>query len=241
MVLNKKYRLFLAFGLALFIHFMMMNMEITKGPVILPDFHIPRSVNVFLGQTSQPQNITDIKEIIEPVMEQVTAESEQEQVVIKKNKTPVLPIDKKPAPIIRAVKIPNIKKTLSKKDTAVDPPESMTAIDAQLSNVSKKEVDTGQKHIGVIRMARPMYRVNPPPVYPKLARKRGYEGTVVLQVLVNKQGRVDNLQIDLSSNHTMLDRAALNSVRKWHFEPGRRGNEKIDVWVKVPVTFTLKK
>jgi len=37
----------------------------------------------------------------------------------------------------------------------------------------------------------------------------------------------------------MLDRAAVNSVRKWFFEPGRRGNDKMDMWVKVPVTFKL--
>jgi TonB family protein len=38
----------------------------------------------------------------------------------------------------------------------------------------------------------------------------------------------------------MLDRAALNSVRKWYFEPGRKGTENIDMWVKVPVTFKLQ-
>ena len=239
MVLNKKYRLPLAFGLALFIHFMMMNMEITKKPVVMPDFHIPRSVNVFLGQTSQPQNKIDIKEITEPIIKQAETKPVQDQVAIEKIKTPVLPIVKKPTPTVREVKILNVDKTLSEKETATVPPDSIKAIDAQPSNLSKNEVDTGQKQIGVIRMARPMYRENPPPVYPRLARKRGYEGKVILQVLVNKQGRVDDLQIDLSSKHAMLDRAALNSVRKWHFEPGRRGNEKIDMWVKVPVTFKL--
>ena len=252
-MLNRTYRLGLAFCLAMFIHFMVMGMEVTRKTSVMPDFHIPRSVNVFLGQPPQPQSIPDKQETIEPVVEQVAAEpvleepttektsQVQEQVTFEKPKTPVLPIKKTPEPIVREVKIPNIKKTLSNKDTAVDLPQPMEAIDAQLSNVSKKEVDTGQQHIGAIRMARPMYRENPPPVYPKLARKRGFEGTVIIQVLVNKQGLVDDLQIDLSSNHAMLDRAAFNSVKKWHFEPGRRGNEKIDMWVKVPVTFTLKK
>ena len=101
------------------------------------------------------------------------------------------------------------------------------------------EIDTGRQHVGAVRLARPKYRENSPPKYPKRARKRGYEGTVVLRVLVNRQGRVDDLLIDVSSNHTMLDRAAANSVRKWFFEPGRRGKNKIDMWVKVPVTFKL--
>jgi protein TonB len=255
MVLNKKHRLLFAFCLAIFVHFMTMSMEITQKTVVMPDFHIPRSVNVFLGQTSQPQNKIDNKEITEPVREQVAAEpvqenhttekvsKVQEQIAIEKPDIPAPPAKKIPLPdqtveqlrTEKAENIPFVEKTSS----AVPSEPLTTDTDAQRSSVIKNKDNTGQKHIGAIRMARPMYRENPPPVYPKLARKRGYEGTVILQVLVNTQGRVDNLQIDLSSNHALLDRAALNSVRKWYFEPGRRGNEKIDMWVKVPVTFKL--
>ena len=74
-----------------------------------------------------------------------------------------------------------------------------------------------------------------------LARKRGQEGTVILQVLVNREGRVDDLKIDTSSNLTLLDRAAVTAVRKWRFEPGMRGEERVPMWVRVPVTFKLKK
>jgi len=84
-----------------------------------------------------------------------------------------------------------------------------------------------------------MYRENSPPTYPKLARKRGYEGTVVLQVLVNRQGKVEELRIDHTSGHAMLDHAAEVSVKRWLFEPGKQGNKKMDMWVKVPVTFKL--
>jgi protein TonB len=83
--------------------------------------------------------------------------------------------------------------------------------------------------------------LNAPPTYPGLARKRGHEGTVILQVLVNKAGRVDDLKIEISSNFALLDRAALAAVRKWRFEPGRQGEERISMWVRVPVTFKLKK
>jgi protein TonB len=89
-------------------------------------------------------------------------------------------------------------------------------------------------------MAYPRYQLNTPPVYPGLARKRGQEGTVVLQVLVSRAGRVDDLKIDDSSNFTLLDRAAVSAVRKWKFEPGKQGKEKIPMWVRVPVTFKLK-
>ena len=252
MVLNRTYRLGLAFCLAMFIHFMVLAMEAAKKPSVIPDFHIPRSVNVFLGQPPQPQNISARQQTIEPLAEQIAAEpvleetatektsQVQEQAATEKNQTPVLPINETPDPIVGEVETLNDQQPLSDKKTADVVPGSKTEVDAQLSNVSKNAVDTGQQHVGAVRMARPKYRENSPPIYPKRARKRGYEGTVVLRVLVNRQGRVDDLLIDVSSNHAMLDRAAVNSVRKWFFEPGRRGNEEMDMWVKVPVTFRLQ-
>jgi protein TonB len=92
---------------------------------------------------------------------------------------------------------------------------------------------------GTIQMAYPRYQLNSPPAYPHLARKRAQEGTVILQVLVNRDGRVGDLVIDVSSNFTLLDRAAITAVRKWSFEPGRRGEERVPMWVRVPVTFKL--
>ena len=103
---------------------------------------------------------------------------------------------------------------------------------------SVKEVETALKP-GVLRSAYPRYQVNGPPHYPRLARKRGQEGTVILQVLVNSQGRVDELEIELSSGFALLDRAAATAVRKWVFEPGQLGEEKVQMRVRVPVTFRL--
>ena len=91
-----------------------------------------------------------------------------------------------------------------------------------------------------IREARPAYKVNPPPPYPKRAKRRGYEGTVILEVLVNGNGRVKELRILTSSGHSVLDRAALKSVNGWLFEPGMVGDEKVDMWVRVPVRFELR-
>ena len=94
---------------------------------------------------------------------------------------------------------------------------------------------------GTLQLAYPRYQLNAPPSYPGLARKRGQEGTVTLQVLVNSEGSVDELKIEISSGFAILDRAALKAVRKWSFEPGRRGKKKEAMWVRVPVTFKLKK
>ncbi|MCF8080788.1 MAG: energy transducer TonB [Desulfobacterales bacterium] len=88
--------------------------------------------------------------------------------------------------------------------------------------------------------ARPLYRRNPPPDYPRLARRRGYQGTVVLDVLVDKTGRVKEVKVEESSGHGSLDRAAKQAVKRWRFTPGRRGDDPMDMWVKVPVRFELR-
>ncbi len=88
--------------------------------------------------------------------------------------------------------------------------------------------------------ARPLYQDNPPPTYPRLARRRGQQGTVMLAVLVNREGRVDELKLLTSSGFSLLDRAAAETVKGWRFEAGRSGEKPVDMWVTVPVRFALR-
>lgn len=91
-----------------------------------------------------------------------------------------------------------------------------------------------------IRKARPAYKKNPRPEYPRLARRRGYQGSVILEVLVGLTGRVNDIRVLMSSGYEILDHAAVASVRGWLFEPGMRGDEKVEMWVRVPIRFELK-
>jgi len=88
--------------------------------------------------------------------------------------------------------------------------------------------------------ARPRYSDNPPPPYPSIARKRRYQGTVVLEVFVTEDGRVGDLRIVESSKYSLLDRAAMKAVRRWQFEPAQQGDRKIAMWVSVPIRFLLE-
>lgn len=91
-----------------------------------------------------------------------------------------------------------------------------------------------------IILARPLYRRNPPPNYPKRAQSRGLEGFVILDVRVNEAGEVKDLTVFQSSGHKILDRAAVKSVKKWLFQPGTRNGQKIETQVRVPVRFRLQ-
>jgi protein TonB len=88
-------------------------------------------------------------------------------------------------------------------------------------------------------MARPLYRKNPPPRYPRQARRKGYEGIVILEVLVDQKGTVNDLRVFQSSGYKILDQSALESVHKWVFEPGTRNGETVKMWVRVPIRFKL--
>lgn len=91
-----------------------------------------------------------------------------------------------------------------------------------------------------VSLATPNYKKNSPPTYPLLARRRNYEGTVLLDVLVRREGTVDSIKLARSSGHETLDRAAIRAVSEWSFHPGKRGDEAVEMWVTIPIRFQLQ-
>jgi TonB family protein len=88
--------------------------------------------------------------------------------------------------------------------------------------------------------AYPLYRENMPPVYPEIARVRGYEGIVLVSAEILPTGRVEQAKIRKSSGYSILDQSALNAVKKWRFEPARKSGRPFTMWVEVPIKFVLK-
>ena len=128
------------------------------------------------------------------------------------------------------------EKTAEVSESHLEPEQ--TAAKALLK-ANKQNVATPSS-LQIIHEARPIYRSNPPPKYPRIAKIRGYQGDVMLDVLVNKNGTVGDLKVIKSSGYPLLDRAAKSSVINWLFEPGMVGKEKIKMWVRVPIRFELK-
>lgn len=89
-------------------------------------------------------------------------------------------------------------------------------------------------------LATPNYKKNSAPPYPLLARRRNYEGTVLLDVLVRMDGTVGQIRLARSSGHTSLDRSARKAVKQWRFHPGKRGDKAIEMWVTIPIRFQLR-
>lgn len=88
-------------------------------------------------------------------------------------------------------------------------------------------------------LIQPRYRRNPPPAYPRDARRDHKEGTVRLAVRVDIHGDVEQVEIVESSGTAALDAAAREAVLHWKFEPGRRGETPVACRVTVPIHFRL--
>jgi TonB family protein len=71
--------------------------------------------------------------------------------------------------------------------------------------------------------------------YPKEARKEKIEGTVVLQVTVEPDGRVSNVSVKLGD--ITLAEAAVDAVREWRFEPYTKDGQLIRVQQSLEFTF----
>ena len=93
---------------------------------------------------------------------------------------------------------------------------------------------------GVTRTAAPRGGFQVKPSYPSSARRAGIQGTTLLGVFVAADGRVGEVVVKQSAGHPDLDAAAADAVRRWRFEPARRGNEPVAMWVLLPVEFRLR-
>jgi TonB family protein len=77
-----------------------------------------------------------------------------------------------------------------------------------------------------------------PPVYPPVALEAGVEGTVLVRVLVGKDGRIkDVIYID---GPEALKAAAETCARTAVFRPALVDHQPIEVWVLMPITFKLR-
>ncbi len=84
------------------------------------------------------------------------------------------------------------------------------------------------------------YLSNPAPEYPRLSRRMGEEGRVLLKVQVGADGRPTDVSIFKSSGFPRLDESARDTVlRSWRFVPARQADQAVAGTVKVPIDFTL--
>lgn len=84
------------------------------------------------------------------------------------------------------------------------------------------------------------YLNNPKPAYPALSRRLGEQGRAVVRVLIGVDGAAQKVELHSSSGFERLDRAAMDTVMRWRYTPGKRGGVPEAMWFNVPINFVLE-
>ncbi|MBT2747596.1 MULTISPECIES: poly-beta-1,6-N-acetyl-D-glucosamine biosynthesis protein PgaD [unclassified Lysobacter] len=85
---------------------------------------------------------------------------------------------------------------------------------------------------------RPLPGFSPKPPYPLEALRHSEGGLVTLRVQVSADGHPLKVEVSRRSGNRILDRAAINTVRRWRFAPAVRNGKPIAAVVIVPIEFT---
>jgi protein TonB len=83
------------------------------------------------------------------------------------------------------------------------------------------------------------YLQNPKPAYPAMSKRLGEQGKVVVRVLIGTDGTAQQVELRQSSGYDRLDQAALATVQRWRYVPGKRGGVAEAMWFNVPIHFVL--
>uniref|UniRef100_UPI00242E07E1 energy transducer TonB n=1 Tax=Photobacterium iliopiscarium TaxID=56192 RepID=UPI00242E07E1 len=89
-------------------------------------------------------------------------------------------------------------------------------------------------------VSKPTFVTRPSAVnYPKLAKRRGIEGQVLIEVWIDIKGQQLKQKLIKSSGAQILDNAAIAAIKKWHFSSHIVNGKAIAHRVQIPVRFKL--
>jgi TonB family protein len=150
-----------------------------------------------------------------------------------------------------AANLPNLGDPLSKLPSG--PPSNGTGHGAGIGSGSGGGVGSGEGGGvgpgrgggyggGVFRVgggvSAPKVLYAPDPDYSEEARKAKYQGTVILWLVVDQNGRPQQVRVSRSLGMG-LDQKAIEAVRNWKFEPAMKDSHPVPVQINVEVNFRL--
>jgi TonB family protein len=107
---------------------------------------------------------------------------------------------------------------------------------AQQSGRDKSKTEIPKAGVNGVGM--PMCQYCPGPEYSEEARKKKYQGVVVLLVVVTTEGKATDIRI-VKTPGLGLEEKAIEAVRKWRFKPAMKDSAPVDVEVPIEITFRL--
>lgn len=76
--------------------------------------------------------------------------------------------------------------------------------------------------------------------YPTVLRDSGIGGSVTVWFFIDETGSVQSTRIDRTSGYPALDEAALNIADVYRFSPALNREQRVPVWVSLPITFEVR-
>ncbi|MDP2643624.1 MAG: energy transducer TonB [Desulfobacterales bacterium] len=240
-----------ALALSLAIHALLWGMDLKWFTAKTPVRPASRAVTLSLRfQAPRPQKSDNLPEKLvsfpvkpekkQPLEAAASGRKPPVESETAKKKKPLSPRSAKiPAPGPRALPVPE-------KAREVDPlpdgnrVENTRPYHAASVPVAAEAKTAAPEEDPARQKSAPSYRDNPPPPYPGIAKRKGLQGTVVLDVLVTPQGTVGEIRVFQSSGYAILDQRAEETVKTWVFEPGTISNQPVQMWVRVPIQFQLE-
>jgi protein TonB len=159
--------------------------------------------------------------------------------------TPEPPVQSPPNPPQTAVDVESVKAPDSDRSgappiaTAGDRvPQERGVEGAGRAAVASRTPDSAPSS-PIVRAARPKGGYQVRPIYPESARRAGIQGTTLLRIHIEADGRVSDVSVQRSAGHQSLDEAAADAVRRWRFEPALNSAGPVSMWAVVPVEFRI--
>jgi len=85
----------------------------------------------------------------------------------------------------------------------------------------------------------PVERALRSPEYPRTARRRGLEGYVRMRLLIDRGGRVEQIEILEVDGSAAFAEAVRRVAPAWRFEPARHRGQPVPVWATKTIRFQL--
>ena len=229
-------------------------MRIFQGKYLVVSlvFHLVVISSFLLFQKSSEEAetsmlVTEIIQIKEPdKLKDVKTDNHKTKVV---KKTSIVKSSKVKAPDIQAVLKPKTSPVTFKPGKVEFEQKTVDVKQASVEEKRKKSSDSLNKKSNDNRMSqnknlsKALYKIgsinNPHPPYPLIARKKGFEGKLILEVLVNEDGSVKSTSIRESSGYEILDTVSKKTVEKWTFIPAKKMGQAVKDNIQVPIKFVL--
>jgi protein TonB len=166
-----------------------------------------------------------IPTIIEPLTPPTAADQPQSQERPDQDKpdTPQVVVVTPDSPAIN-FSVPTIGNLVVPNALAAPPPVAPMKAIAPLRSQPRTIENTGQ---GGER---------PSPAYPRIALEQGLQGSVTLSIAVDDAGIITAVSVKASSGHPLLDRSALDFVKKHWIIPPAGGNQLYETTITYLIT-----